>query len=238
MKGEKESKPRLHCLLTGFDRFGDYEDNPSQRIVEMFPDSIIGPAGEITVHKLILETCCERAWEGLSQRLSSADSPPVDILLMLGYSYKATHLHLERTASNVREYRMEDNRGHQWTDMPVEPSAPETLRSLLPLERLCKEMVATGFPAEVSDDAGTFVCNEIYFKALHSAKDRQAPPVSLFSHVPSPALYVASAAKSPPEPSDAESAGEEQARLRAEGEELLRDAVQALVAELSRYCES
>jgi len=197
------SKP-LTCLLTGFDAFGTHEVNPSQSLVESFPDILdAGTSGlsssnsrEIHIRKLILPTSGGAAWKKLRQSLDQLSANEETIVIMTGFADTREHLSLERFAINCRDYRIADNSGAQPHDRLVDKLAPDLLRTSVDLIALCATLLKTGYPTEISNHAGTFVCNEIYFRALNYAACHDQIKATIFLHLPKPANFVKSLQKS------------------------------------------
>lgn len=192
----------INCLLTGFDAFGTNRANPTELMVETFPDIIkIASAGHIrSVHitKLVLPTAGRRAWRILKKALDeigAANNCPT-LVIMNGLAAKRTKISLERFAMNLRDYRISDNDGDQHLDSPVDKKAPQLLRTGLDLAGLQKALERAGFGSEISNHAGNFVCNEIYFQALNfKEKNKQIKGV-IFVHWSEPAAFIKSAATS------------------------------------------
>lgn len=65
-----------------------------------------------------------------------------------------------------------------------EPDATLTLVFLMfvPMQEIASELSQRGCPCSVSNDAGCFVCNYLYFKCLQEAQ--KSGVAALFVHVP------------------------------------------------------
>lgn len=194
------SSKSINCLLTGFDAFGGHRANPTELMVETFPDIIkIGTPGHIrTVHisKLVLPTAGRRAWRKLKKaldELAAENNRPI-LVIMSGLAARRTNISLERYAMNLRDYRIADNDGHRPLDSPVDKKAPALLRTDTDLQALQKTLERAGFAGEISNHAGNFVCNEVYFQALNFALKNKQIKGTLFVHWPEPAAFIKSAA--------------------------------------------
>ena len=190
---KKASKP-LSCLVTGFDPFGNNASNPSQTLAEAIDGRTLGRRlPEATITGLVLPTCCQDSWKKLNselKRLTRLGAPP-DLLLLLGLDEGARRVNLERFALNVRDYRIKDNQGHLWDGDPIEKRSPAGLKTSLDLSKLGQSLSLKKLPHNVSNHAGTFVCNDIYFRALSHRERFGSPSQVLFVHVPLPANYHA-----------------------------------------------
>ena len=90
----------------------------------------------------------------------------------------------ERVAINCMDARIADNAGMQPEEQPVVPGGPAAYFSTLPVKCLANAIRAAGIPAAVSNTAGTFVCNALYYRVLHFAAQWQPRLRACFLHVP------------------------------------------------------
>jgi pyroglutamyl-peptidase len=74
---------------------------------------------------------------------------------------------LERVAINVNDARIPDNAGAQPVDTPVIDSGPAAYFTTLPIKAMRAAMLQAGIAAEVSQTAGTFVCNHVFYGLMH-----------------------------------------------------------------------
>jgi pyroglutamyl-peptidase len=97
---------------------------------------------------------------------------------------RATAVNPERVAINIDDGRIADNDGAQPIDVPVREDGPPAYFSSLPVKAMVTAMRRAGFPAAVSNTAGTFVCNHIMYSILYMI-DREFPGKrGGFIHVP------------------------------------------------------
>jgi len=92
-------------------------------------------------------------------------------------------------AINVDDAPIPDNLQRQLVDQPVIPDGPAAYFSTLPIKAIVHELRAAGLPASVSQTAGTFVCNHVFYGLMHIAATRQkaggfAPMRGGFIHIP------------------------------------------------------
>jgi pyroglutamyl-peptidase len=80
-------------------------------------------------------------------------------------------LSLERVAINVDDARIADNDGNRPIDAPVIAEGPPAYFSGLPIKAAVAELRRAGLPAAVSNSAGTFVCNHIFYGVMHLAAE-------------------------------------------------------------------
>lgn len=176
--------------MSGFDAFDKLDYNPTQLVVESLPDRLEpddhSPAIELT--RLVLPTCCEQAWALLANSLNSHSGEPV-ILVATGLAQLRTRIELERFALNIRDYRIADNSGHQWLDTIIDEGGPQAIRTMLPLSELLKTLRGGGYACDISNHAGSFVCNDIYYRILRRLETITSPAAGLFVHFPLPERY-------------------------------------------------
>jgi len=165
-------------LVTGFDAFCGESINPSWEICERLPRTIAG---------LRIETCrvpCEfrRSIETIAEAIER--HRPV-LVVCLGQAGGRAHMSVERVAINMDDARVADNAGARPIDEPVAANGPSAYFATLPIKAMVEAMHAVGVPAEVSNSAGTYVCNHVMYGVLHylSAQGRGATRAG-FIHVP------------------------------------------------------
>ncbi len=74
---------------------------------------------------------------------------------------------------------------------------------------------------EASNHAGTFICNETYFRALYYINQLRLPHIVYFVHVPLPRIYGKALAKSKMHWSELSSGKENQLAVMTEAIKLL-----------------
>ncbi len=177
-------------LLTGFEPFGGDQINPSWEIAKALNGQKI--AG-VNIIARMLPCVFGEALKVLQQ---SIDEVNPDLVLALGQEGGRSDFSIERIAINIDDARIADNAGAQPIDQPVVNGAPAAYFSTLPIKTMVAELRAAGHPASVSQTAGTFVCNHVFFglqHALHGSGVRSG-----FMHLP---LLPAQAARLAGQPS-------------------------------------
>ncbi|GAA4780875.1 pyroglutamyl-peptidase I [Lysobacter hankyongensis] len=171
--------PIRTVLLTGFDAFGGDAVNPSWLAVERLRGEIL--AGH-RVETAQLPTAFERAPQAL--RAAIRRHRPA-LVLCIGQAGGRSAISFERVAINVIDARIPDNDGAQPVDAPVAKGGPAAYFSTLPIKSLRAALLAAGIPAEISQTAGTFVCNQVFYALMRALARMPAPrPRGGFVHVP------------------------------------------------------
>ena len=89
------------------------------------------------------------------------------LAICLGLAASRAALSLERVALNIDDARIPDNAGAQPIDTLVVPGAPAAYFSTLPIKAMQAQLNWAGIPAEISQSAGTFVCNHVFYALMH-----------------------------------------------------------------------
>lgn len=167
-------------LLTGFDAFGGDAVNPSWILAQALHGRTL--AG----HRIVsgqLPTVFGTALEVLDDLL--VRHRPA-LVVSLGLAGGRSALSLERVAINANDARIPDNRGAQPVDTPVVADGPAAYFSSLPIKAMLAALRREGIPAEVSQSAGTFVCNHVFYGLMHAIQRGRtgASTRGGFIHVP------------------------------------------------------
>ncbi|HBZ79423.1 MULTISPECIES: pyroglutamyl-peptidase I [Brevibacillus] len=179
-------------LVTGFDPFGGEAINPAWESVKRLAEV---EAGEYRIVTRQLPTVFGKSVELLLQAIREI-SP--DLVFCIGQAGGRADISIERVAINVDDARIPDNEGKQPIDTPIVEDGPVAYWSSLPIKAIVKEMRAKGIPASVSQTAGTFVCNHLFYGLMHGL-DKEYPAVrGGFVHIP---YLPEQAAKHPGQPS-------------------------------------
>ena len=167
--------PRI--LLTGFDPFGGEHLNSSWEAVRSLHGQRLG--GHLIVARQL-----PTEFAGSLRVLKAAlrEVAPA-IALGVGQAGGRHQLSIERVALNVQDARIPDNAGAQPLDEPVIAGGPAAYFSTLPIKAMLAALHAQGLPAEISNSAGTYVCNHIAYAMLHLAAKRRGVRAG-FIHIP------------------------------------------------------
>ena len=152
----------VRILVTGFEPFGGQSLNPSWEVARALHGWTLEGAQITSVQ---LPCVFALALPALQQAM--AQHRP-DIVLALGQAEGRCDFSVERVAINVMDARIADNAGAQPIDVPVIAGGPAAYFSTLPIKSLVAGLKAAGFPASVSQTAGTFVCNQVFYALQHT----------------------------------------------------------------------
>ena len=166
----------MKIIVTGFDPFGGETINPSIECVKALPE-IEG----VELIRLELPTVFKESAKRLNEVIN--DVKP-DAVLSVGQAGGRPGITMERIAINVDDARIPDNISQQPIDEEIQVEGEAAYFSTLPIKRIVKAIREAGIPAEVSNTAGTFVCNHIMYQALFAATKADKPFKAGFMHIP------------------------------------------------------
>jgi len=183
--------PGAVVLLTGFAPFDGETINPSFEIARRLDGATIAE------HRVIAAKLpCEFGAAIVALR-EALDAHRPRLVLALGQADGRCDLSIERIAINMDDARIPDNAGRQPVDEAIVAGAPAAYFSTLPIKAMVAGLRAKGIPSSVSQSAGTYVCNHVFFGLMHElAQGRQALRGG-FMHVP---LLPEQAARRPEQP--------------------------------------
>lgn len=172
---EMDEKMKRKLLITGFDPFGGAQINPAWEAVKRLPDSI----GGFDVLKLEIPTVFA---VGANRVLQAADEIQPDVILCIGQAGGRGAVTPERIAVNVRDARIPDNAGNQPKGEFVASDGPAAYFATVPVAEMAEAICEKQLPGAVSNSAGTFVCNDVFYTLLHRYRGTQTKVG--FVHVP------------------------------------------------------
>jgi len=168
----------VRVLLTGFEPFGDHAINPSERVLR--PLAAAAPGGAVVSTRL-LRVSYRDAFAPVREAL---DNERFDAVLHLGLGAGRAALSFERVAVNHRGGALPDNDGVRIVEERIEPGGPTACFSTLPVDRLIRAVLTAGVPAEESEDAGTFLCNQVLYQTLRHCDRHAIRARAGFVHLP------------------------------------------------------
>ena len=167
-------------LVTGFEPFDGRDINPSQAIVDALGRR---PACERRT-KIVTEVLpCEfRAAGDRIATLIRALRP--DAVLSVGLAASASAIRLERHALNLNDSARPDNGGDLATGRPIDARGPIGYWSTLPIEAMLRALKGRDIPAIISNHAGAYVCNHVFYTARREIERLGSGVPGGFVHVP------------------------------------------------------
>ena len=149
-------------LVTGFEPFGGDDYDPSAEIALALDGRTV--AGSL-VRGIVLPCVFGRSLRVLRRALRR-ERP--ELVICLGLAGARNCLSLERVAINVNDARIPDNAGATPVDEAIAARGPVGYWSTLPIKAIRAAWEEAGYPAEISQTAGTFVCNHVFYGLMRS----------------------------------------------------------------------
>ncbi len=167
---------RERILVTGFVPFSGHRENISEKIVELLSDKCNCDGIETSILSVD-----EDGSKETSDRIRGNES--FRAILHLGLSENSNEILLERFARNHIQMRIPDNSGRIQNSTIVR-HAKELLETNSPTHTI-NELIEGIESVRWSEDPGSFVCNETYFRTLLAVSEtgNTSTPV-LFMHLP------------------------------------------------------
>ena len=166
----------MKIIVTGFDPFGGEKINPSIECVKALPE-----VEGVELIRLELPTVFKESAKRLNEVINEVKP---DAVLSVGQAGGRPGITMERIAINVDDARIPDNISQQPIDEEIQVEGEAAYFSTLPIKRIVKAIREAGILAEVSNSAGTFVCNHIMYQALFAATKADKPFKAGFMHIP------------------------------------------------------
>lgn len=173
--------PSATCtaLLTGFGPFPGVPHNVSGLLVQEIGARLRRrfPTSRIVTEALPTE------WEIAPERVSDliCNLRP-SLALHFGVSEQAQGFVIETLARN--QTGRSDAAGLLPMSSEIEPFGPDTLASQLPSGRLCSRLDRLNLPNRLSRDAGTYLCNAVFYRSVLTQMELGKGGRSGFVHLP------------------------------------------------------
>ena len=155
-------------LLTGFEPFGGSSVNPSWLQAQALHGK------QIVGHRVVAAQLPTVFGQSLRVLAALLRLHQPALVICLGLAGGRSALSLERVAINVNDARIADNAGAQPIDSPVLKDGPAAYFTRLPIKAMVQAVLQVGVAAEVSQTAGTFVCNHVFYGLMHELATRRS----------------------------------------------------------------
>jgi pyroglutamyl-peptidase len=155
-------------LLTGFEAFGGDAVNPSWQAASALQGR------QIVGHRVIAAQLPTVFAESLVRLRALLRAHRPVLVVALGQAGGRSAISLERVAINICDARIPDNAGAQPVDEPVLADGPCAYFSSLPIKAMLQALRQAGIAGEVSQTAGSFVCNQVFYGLMHELATRRA----------------------------------------------------------------
>jgi len=176
---KRSARPPIEraVLVTGFEPFGGATTNPSECVARALDGQTIGGRSVVAA---VLPCVFDDSRRALVRAIARARP---ELVVCVGEAGGRAEISVERVAINVDDARIPDNAGAQPIDRAVVTRGPVAYWSSLPIKAIVAALHAEKIAAAVSQSAGTFVCNHVFYALMHALRDRHGVRGG-FVHVP------------------------------------------------------
>ncbi len=168
-------------LITGFSAFGKVIANPCEKILAHFSGQVV--AGQLITTCLMPVSYSQAPlYFEMALRAGGKHGAPFDFILMLGVAADASGWRVERFGRNFNG-SAQDIEGVSPPPSVVQ-EAPEALEASLSVEDLRLALETVGLPVVISESAGDYLCNHIFYRALWELRCSGSQTPAGFLHIP------------------------------------------------------
>lgn len=173
-------RPHLRIAVAGFGPFPGVPKNPSAEIVRAIAKQPRFRAADIALDAAILPTAYGAAEAQLEQLI--ARKP--DAIVLFGVAKNARHIRVETLARNRASVLHPDQARFTPAVAKLAPEGAARLKVRGPGTRIRSAIRQSGAKAELSINAGSYLCNAVFYRALAATAGHRPPPLTFFIHVP------------------------------------------------------
>lgn len=182
----------MTILCTGYEPFGDHEDNPSKRVAEALDGETV--AGHDVVGA-VLPVEFDAVGSELRALIEEHDPAAV---ISTGLAAGRTAVTVERVAINVDDaVTVPDNADDSPHATPIVADGADAHFATIPVVETVEAMLDAGVPAAVSNTAGTHCCNHVLYTALDYFEQEELDVPAGFVHLPLTPEQAISEAEAP-----------------------------------------
>lgn len=173
----REGMTKMKLLLMAFEPVGSLRLDPSRQVAEQLSEKLLrdGVQAEAVLIPGSFARCGEEA-----RRQIGRISPQV--VMALAQRGSCEGIAFERRARNLIDAEIPDREGVQPKKTLIVQGGRAIYETALPIEQMAEAVRQKEIPAGISDDAGTFVCNTLYYHLLRAAEAGNFG--MLFVHLP------------------------------------------------------
>lgn len=161
----------MKILVTGFKAFLGEQLNPSELLALELDKNFL------FVSSLVLPVEFSGSFDVLKDHLNNNQ---YDFVIMLGQAAGRTKISLEKVALNWVQTENKDESGKMPETGKIFNNEVLALMSQFPVDHVYAELKKAGYPVEISFSAGTYVCNDLYYRMCSAFPSVR----SVFIHVP------------------------------------------------------
>ncbi|EOD79469.1 pyrrolidone-carboxylate peptidase [Grimontia sp. AD028] len=152
-------------LITGFEPFGGASINPALEAVKKLDGAELDGGVIVTCEVPVTR------YDALKAISEAIEAHQPSYVITVGQAAGRNAITPERVAINMDDFRIPDNGGNQPIDEPIDEEGPAAYFSTLPIKAITRKLQENGIPCQVSNTAGTFVCNHVFYGIQHFLRD-------------------------------------------------------------------
>lgn len=164
-------------ILSGFEPFLNYKYNTSWESIKEY--NLYEIKG-YKIYTICLPTCFEKGRKVLLEYIEKLDP---DIVIGFGMSNNP-FIALERVALNLIDSEKPDNDKVILEDKKINENGEIAYFSSLPIKKIYKRLNEIGIKSVISNSAGTYVCNDLFYGIMDNCKDKNFRYIGGFIHLP------------------------------------------------------
>jgi pyroglutamyl-peptidase len=170
-------KNNMRVVISGFGPFPGAPSNPSGRLATALARRRRPALAGIEITSHVFAT----AYKVVDRDLPKLLAQRPDVLLIFGLAGRRREICIETQARNARSILFSDVSGWRPDRAVIEPGQ-RALTGNASFPRLLNALRRTALPARLSRDAGAYLCNYAYWRALQGVRGGQ--PLVQFVHIP------------------------------------------------------
>lgn len=167
----------MKILITGFEPFGGEKINPALEAIKRLDNRIVGAE----IIKVELPTVFKKSIDILENALEK-EKP--NLVICIGQAGGRDRISIERVAININDASIPDNEGNMPIDEVIFEDGDAAYFSNLPIKAMAEALKSNNFPVEISNSAGTYVCNHIMYGLLYNIDKKYPNMKGGFIHIP------------------------------------------------------
>ena len=168
----------MRVLITGFGPFPRAPFNPSAVVAKALARRRRPALAELIRSSHVFAT----RYADIDLDLPRLLAQRPDIVLMFGLAGRTRELRIETRARNAISSLFPDAGKHQPRHRAIDTGALPARLGRAPFTRVAAALRSRKVPVRLSRDAGSYLCNYAYWRALAAAPDGR--PLVLFVHIP------------------------------------------------------
>ncbi len=163
----------MKILITGFKPFNKETVNPTEIIINMLKEK------DSSINTLLLNVEYN---SDANMLIKEIDKLKIDVLICLGQAGGRSKVTIENFALNMQSAQIPDNANISLKHHPINESGTLCYQTNVDLEKLINNINDENL--SISYHAGTFICNEIYYRALEYINHNKLNIKCIFVHIP------------------------------------------------------